>query len=252
MINIKLPVSLFYIWFCRIGYLYCGFFPLLGVTLPLLNFLLPEPEIKFIMKPARFFILLSVIIAGVFMLTYSSCKKDGPCPPTVTWQGQTYNTVLIGDQCWFKENLNYATGNSWCYDNDHAKCATYGRLYDWETALGVCPSGWHIPTDVEWTTLTNYLGGESVAGGKMKEAGYAHWLSPNTGATNTSGFTALPGGYRSYHGYFYNLTEKANFWSSTESTSAGAWYQYLFYDHDDVYRYSYSKTSGGSARCLKD
>ena len=249
MINIKLPVSLFYIWFCRIGYLYCGFFPLLGVTLPLLNFLLPEPEIKFIMKPARFFILLSVIIAGVFMLTYSSCKKDGPCPPTVTWQGQTYNTVLIGDQCWFKENLNYATGNSWCYDNDHAKCATYGRLYDWETALGVCPSGWHTPSDAEWIILTDYLGGTNVAGDKMKSI--SGWYNNGNGSNN-SGYTALPGGYRDYGGGFGSLAKNATFWSSTEYSSTYSWGRALTYLYDGVYRTYDYKTAGRSARCLQD
>jgi hypothetical protein len=99
--------------------------------------------------------------------------------------GQIYPTVEIGDQCWLQKNMNYATGNSWCYDNNTANCATYGRLYDWETVMngtsssnavpsgvqGICPPGWHVPSDAEWTILTDYLGGEGVAGGNMKEAG---------------------------------------------------------------------------------
>jgi uncharacterized protein (TIGR02145 family) len=91
----------------------------------------------------------------------------------------------------------------YCYNNDIANCNIYGGMYEWNEAMqydttegaqGICPDGWHIPTDAEWTTLTTFLGGESVAGGKMKEAGFAHWYSPNTGATNESGFTGLPGG----------------------------------------------------------
>jgi uncharacterized protein (TIGR02145 family) len=117
---------------------------------------------------------------------------------------------------------------------------------------GICPAGWHMPTDAEWTTLTTFLGGESVAGGKMKEAGFVHWQSPNTGATNTSGFTALPGGYRYSSGYFYYLTTNATFWSSSESSSSYAWLRYLYYYYEDVYRDYYNKTYGFSGRCLKD
>lgn len=143
-----------------------------------------------------------------------------PCPgmPTITdpRDGQVYPTVKIGSQCWLQKNMNYKTGNSWCYGDNSTNCDTYGRLYDWKTALKVCPKGWHLPSDDEWSTLTTFLGGEGVAGGKMKEAGTSHWASPNEGAANSSGFTALPGGYRRYNGNFANLTYAANFWSSTE------------------------------------
>ena len=118
---------------------------------------------------------------------------------------------------------------------------------------GICPTGWHLPTDVEWTTLSTYLGGEVVAGGKMKETGTAHWLHPNTGATNSSGFTALPGGYRNYSGSFYDLTYYAYFWSSTETSSTFAWFRNLTYNYEDVDRKrNYFKTNGFSARCVKD
>jgi len=148
--------------------------------------------------------------------------------------------------------MNYETGNNWCYDNDPANCATYGRLYDWETVLGVCPSGWHLPSDAEWTALTTFLGGVSIAGGKMKEAGTAHWSSPNTGATNSSGFTALPGGHRNSNGSFGNLTYSAYFWSATENASSSAWYRLLNYNNESVNRYSNYKTNGFSARCVQD
>lgn len=190
--------------------------------------------------------------------TVSGSPFGEPCPgiPTITdpRDGQVYPTVQIGSQCWLQKNMNYETGNSWCYDNITSNCSTYGRLYDWSTALGACPSGWHLPSDAEWTVLTTFLGGESNAGGKMKEAGYAHWKTPNTGATNESGFTALPGGYRNYNGTFYYLRDHALFWSSTESSSTDAWYRSLRYDIRDVFRNRNGgiKADGYSVRCLKD
>ncbi len=178
-----------------------------------------------------------------------------PCPgiPTITdpRDGQVYPTVQIGTQCWLRKNMNYQTGNSWCYDNNASNCTAYGRLYDWQTALGTCPSGWHLPSDAEWTALTTFLGGEPIAGGKMKEAGTAHWSSPNTGATNSSGFTALPGGTRQGSN-FISLTNYALFWSSTEYSSTAAWARLLYGENSSVNRYSGSKTDGCSARCVKD
>lgn len=214
------------------------------------------------MKPTRFISLSTVLIIITVTLTYNSCKEKepppnvgtGPCPPTITdsRDGQVYPTVQIGEQCWLQKNMNYETGNNWCYDNDPANCATYGRLYDWETVLGVCPSGWHLPSDAEWTALTTFLGGVSIAGGKMKEAGTAHWSSPNTGATNSSGFTALPGGNRSYNGVFYYLTEDAYFWSAAGHSSTNAWNRSLYYNTEYVDRNYFSKTNGFSARCVQD
>jgi len=202
-----------------------------------------------------------------------------PCPgmPTVTYGGQVYNTVLIGTQCWLKENMNIGTRiigseeqtnngmiEKYCNNDDDAKCAVYGGLYQWDEMMqyltqqgiqGICPSadGWHIPSDAEWTALTDYLDVESGAGGKMKEAGYAHWASPNTGATNESGFTALPGGYRHANGDFYNLAFKGLFWSSTEFFSDYAWSRILYYDSASVSSsFDSSKYRGYSVRCLRD
>ncbi len=189
-------------------------------------------------------------------LSPANAVTGKPCPGmpaiTDTRDGQVYPTVQIGKQCWLQKNMNYKTGNSWCYNNDHSNCDTYGRLYDWKSALNACPPGWRLPTDGEWTTLITYLGGESIAGGKMKEAGTAHWKSPNTGATNSSGFTALPGGYRYSNGDFNYLTSNALFWSSTESSSTYAWYRKLYYDNEIVLRYNYHETNGFSCRCLQD
>ncbi len=199
-----------------------------------------------------------------------------PCPgiPTVTYAGKVYNTVQIGTQCWFKENLNIGnrinvnqnqTNNGviekHCYGDNEANCNTYGGLYQWDElmqyvttqgAKGLCPDGWHIPTDAEWSTLTTYLGGESVAGGKLKEAGTVHWLSPNKGATNSSGFTALPGGCWYRMGNFFELTYYAFFWSSTEYALTHAWNRSLNCNSEDVGRHGYDKTTGFSVRCLKD
>jgi len=209
-------------------------------------------------------------------VSFVSLSWGQPCPGilTVTYESKTYNTVLIGTQCWFKENLDVGTRingsqnqtnngikEKYCYNDLVSNCDVYGGLYQWDEmmqyvtsqgAKGICPTGWHIPTDAEWTTLTNYLGGESVAGGKIKEAGTAHWASPNTGATNSSGFTALPGGYRYGNGSFYSLTNYAYFWSSSQSGAANAWRRGLGYNNEYVYRNSDYKSHGFSCRCLKD
>ena len=165
--------------------------------------------------------------------------------------GQVYPVVQIGDQCWFAENLNYSTGNSWCYDDYPNNCNTYGRLYDWQTALTACPDGWHLPSDAEWTQLTDYLGGSNVAGGKMKSTS-SLWLSPNTGATNSSGFSGLPGGSYNGNGNFINVSFNGIWWSSTESTLS-AWSRRLNYGNVSVSRNNvFSETNGFSCRCLKD
>jgi uncharacterized protein (TIGR02145 family) len=208
---------------------------------------------------------------GTGTITPFSCNN----PITDSRDGKTYNTVQIGTQCWFKENLNVgaringsqnqnATNGiieKYCYNDLESNCDIYGGLYQWDEMMqgsttpgeqGICPTGWHIPTDGEWTALTTFLGGESVSSGKMKEAGYAHWAVPNTGATNSSGFTALPGGYRYYNGLFNGLTYYAYFWSSTEYSSSDAWYRGLYYDNEGVYRNYFSKTNGYSGRCVQD
>ena len=109
----------------------------------------------------------------------------------------------------------------WAYDGNESNVATYGRLYTWYAVTdsrNVCPTGWHVPTDAEWTTLTTFLGGENVAGGKLKETGTTHWTTPNTGATNETGFTALPSGYRYIDGTFLTIFSMGIWWSSTEAS----------------------------------
>ena len=204
-----------------------------------------------------------------------------------TYDGKSYSYKTIGTQVWMTENLAYlpsvvgpGTGsNSTAYyyvygydgtDVDAAKATsnytTYGVLYNWPAAMngaasssadpsgvqGICPTGWHLPSDAEWTTLTTYLGGESVAGGKMKEAGESHWTSPNTGATNESGFTALPGGSRYSFGAFYYIGSYGNWWSSTQLNTSNAWYRLLYYDDSTVSRSNGRKACGFSVRCVRD
>ncbi len=194
--------------------------------------------------------------------------------------GNTYKTVYIGTQQWMAENLkvskysdgtsipnitdntqwsNLTTGAWTYYNNDVANNAKYGKLYNWyavsPTTNGnknVCPTSWHVPTDAEWTVLTDYLGGESVAGGKMKEVGTTSWKSPNKDATNTSLFTGLPGGFRSDDGNYYYVGD-GYWWSSTEfDMSIVAWFRNLFGYDGRAVRGINDKRKGMSVRCLKD
>ena len=119
-------------------------------------------------------------------------------------------------------------------------------------ASGVCPAGWHLPSDAEWTELTDYLGGTSVAGGKLKETGTTHWASPNTGATNETGFTALPGGNRYDYGSFTDIGYGGRWWSATEDDATTAWYRSMFYVNSDVSRVGTNKEVGFSVRCVRD
>ncbi len=183
--------------------------------------------------------------------------SDGnPCPglPTITdpRDGQVYPTVQIGNQCWLLKNMNYQPDSAWCWENNNSNCNTYGRLYNWESALVACPPGWHLPSGNEWGTLFAHLGND--AGGKMKETGTEHWMAPNTGATNLSGFSALPGGFREIGGAFYSLHARAHFWSSSEyeESSPHAYYVKLVEYNANTYYYWNYKTYGNSVRCLKD
>ena len=203
---------------------------------------------------------------------FSDCIKDV--------DGNVYKTVTIGTQTWMAENLKTSkyndgtaipnvkdslewtklTTGAWCYyDNDEKYNAKYGKLYNWyavsPTTNGnknVCPTGWHVSTDTEWTILTDYLGGASVAGGKMKGVGTTSWNSPNTDASNTSLFTGLPGSYRNADGYYPIFNSGGYWWSSTESNLDFAWYHYLYFDRGNASRNNNSKGLGLSVRCLKD
>lgn len=166
--------------------------------------------------------------------------------------GQIYKLVTIGNQIWMVENLNYVTSSgSWCYDDNPENCKQYGRLYNWETAKSVCPVGWQLPSDAEWSNLISFLGGESVAGGKMKSMGLQSWKSPNNNATNTSGFSGLPGGSRNYDGIFSDVGKYGYWWSSTEHLKINGWYSTLGYDNGVIYRNHNNISDAFSVRCLK-
>lgn len=211
------------------------------------------------------------------------------CPgiPTITYDGQVYNTVQVGSQCWLKENLNTGTFinsstaqsnngtvEKYCYENQTSNCDTYGAIYKWDEAMkyvstngaqGICPSGWHIPTDADWCTLENEVDAGSVscsatgyrgidAGSNLKEAGTSHWRTGSTG-TNTSNFTALPGGlYSSFMGGpFFNIQDIAKFWSSTQDNTNKAWSRMLYYSNAGVNRGEASTLNQGYyIRCIKD
>jgi uncharacterized protein (TIGR02145 family) len=165
---------------------------------------------------------------------------------------------------------NLTIGAHTIYANDSTTTPSnrtkYGYLYNWYAVKGIyttgtiastdtlniCPSGWHVPTDAEWTTLTTELGGESVAGGKMKSIGTAYWTSQSAGTDNSSGFSALPGGFRSDDGSFNNLRNSSVFWRATEVNANNAWSSRLEHNTSSVDRNSVQKKLGASIRCLKD
>src|SRR5574344_1448460 len=189
--------------------------------------------------------------------------------------GNTYKTVTIGTQTWMAENLkvtkyndgiaipNVTDNTAWSelttgalcdYDNPPSNSETYGKLYNWHAVNTgkLCPTGWHVPSDAEWTELTDYLGGTSVVDGKLKETGTTHWASLNTGATNETGFTALPGGGRDYRGTFGGIGYTGHWWSATEYGATNAWDRYISDYNSIVYRYRYAKEVGFSVRCVRD
>jgi uncharacterized protein (TIGR02145 family) len=132
---------------------------------------------------------------------------------SVTYGGKTYKTVKIGSQTWFAENLDYAVGGSVCYENSSSNCTKYGRLYNWDDANSACPSGWHLPSDAEWTALENTVGGSSTAGKKLKST--TGWNNNGNGI-NQYGFSALPGGFGNSDGGFLSAGDSGYWWSSTE------------------------------------
>jgi uncharacterized protein (TIGR02145 family) len=166
--------------------------------------------------------------------------------------GKVYKTVKIGTQTWMAENLAFKTESGcWAYDNDESNVAKYGRFYNWETSKKVCPAGWHLPSDKEWKTLTDFLGGENVAGGKMKSK--TDWNDPNTGATNKSGFNALPAGFFDFStGFPSGRGACILFWSSTPDGKKYAWRRNLNYELSDVIRIGGVRKNGFSVRCLKN
>jgi uncharacterized protein (TIGR02145 family) len=213
-------------------------------------------------------------------ITTHSCGASNVHNPAKTYgtmtdqQGNVYKTIVIGTQEWMAENLKTSiyrngeaivnvtdanqwdglTTGAWCYylNASQYECP-YGKLYNWYTVAdprNLCPTGWHVPTDAEWTTLTTFLG-DAVAGGEMKSVYLLYWSGNNEEATNESGFSGLPAGYR-YGGAFIAIGSTGDWWSSTEDGSLNAWIRILYSSYDDADRSSFSKFYGLSVRCLRD
>ena len=225
-------------------------------------------------------------------VSFSTSAPPFPCGTSTVSDvdNNTYNTVQIGTQCWTQSNLkvskyrngdNIPTGlsnSAWqnttsgayaIYDNNPVNDGLYGKLYNHYAltdSRGLCPTGWHVPSDGEWKVLTKYLdpsadtttiGMQSLtAGGALKSIATLPtsegWASPNTGATNSSGFTALPGGGRNYDGVFFSMSSYGYWWSSSVSSGSSAWGRYLFFFNGTIYRNLSTRSNGSSVRCLKD
>ena len=201
-------------------------------------------------------------------------------------EGNVYNTVVIGNQTWMKENLkttklnngtsisNVANSNDWInltttgycwYNNDVSNRAIYGAMYNWNAVNSgkLCPAGWHVPSDNEWKQMEVTLGMSqaeaddvgfrgTIEGGMLKEIGTAHWTSPNAGATNSSKFTALPGGYLNKSGAFVSLGQESYWWTSTPKSDTQGWDRGLTYTVSTIDRYGSNKIDGFYIRCIKD
>jgi len=234
------------------------------------------------MKSNFFLITTAILIIAMS----SAAQKTGTF--TDSRDGKTYKTVKIGTQTWMAENLktthyrdgseipNVTDKDSWSklatsaycnYNNSTDTANTYGSLYNWyavNDSRKLCPQGWHVPTDAEWKTLEMALGMSKTEanktgwrgtdeGGKLKETGTTHWNSPNTGATNTNSFTALPGGYCEFDGTFLNIGNYCLWWTATEAGTTKVWDRGLNNNNANMYRYNSSyKGAGFSVRCLKD
>jgi len=219
------------------------------------------------------FLLASIIITALF----TACSESG----TTDLDPTNYETANINNQVWMKTNLNdsyYRNGDpipqvtdsvqwmnlttgAWCYyNNDPAMGAIYGKLYNWYAVndpRGLAPEGWHIASNSEWTAMEDFLGGYLNAGGKLKtagtvEAGTGLWRNHNAGATNESGFSALPGGYRTDYANFAYLEGNAYFWTSTANDGDKAWFRSLSYYTIIIIDYYKFKTMGMSVRCVRD
>ncbi len=204
------------------------------------------------------------------VLTFEDCGLL-----TDSRDGKTYHTVKIDTMCWMAENLNIGTRidgsveqvensiiEKYCYDDSETNCDVYGGLYQWDEVMqydtilgtqGICPAGWHIPTNVDWENLSSNAGGNGVTGGKIKEIGYEHWSPPNSGATNSYGFSALPGGNRYYNsGAFFSRDISASFWTSSKASVTNSWRRSIQYDNIILYQSSYDMNYGFSLRCMKN
>jgi len=188
-----------------------------------------------------------VLLATVLLVGSATAQQTGTF--TDSRDGQTYKTVAIGGKMWMAENLNYKKGKSWCYDNNNSNCGKYGRLYDWETAKSVCPSGYHLPSRQEWDNLVTAVGGKDAAGKKLKAR--SGWNSNGNG-TDEYGFSALPGGYRGSVGSVFKAGNFGLWWTATEADADDAYNRYIYYNYYNADEDYNGKSSGLSVRCVED
>jgi uncharacterized protein (TIGR02145 family) len=188
------------------------------------------------------------MVAVVILLEYT--KKSFTDPR----DGKKYKTVKIGVQTWMAENLNYNASGSKCYMNNTLYCDKYGRLYDWNTAIVVCPKGWHLPSGKEWNVLMTTVGGEETAGKYLKaKSGWYEDEFSNGNGKDKYGFTALPGGsYNDYSDSFNSVGYLGYWWSATEYYASTAYYQDMSYSYASVCRNGNDKLNYLSVRCIKD
>lgn len=226
-------------------------------------------------EPMKSLCTITFLVITIIILA-CACNKDEAVGLITDADGNVYHKVSVGNQVWMKENLKttkFRNGNKvplvpgftawmrlttpgYCwYDNDPASNKeTFGALYNWHAVNSgkLCPAGWHVPTAEEWITLIEYLGGENVAGGKLKEEGTLHWDNPNTGATNELGFDAVAGGARGIDGSFIMIGQRCSWWTSTVLNDWSA--KSVNIDHYETRAkvISYGKTNGMSVRCIMD
>lgn len=221
-------------------------------------------------------LLLSLIPAWMLVLASVAQQQE----ETVTdYDGNIYHVIAIGGQEWLAENLkttHFSNGDAidkikggasweeaaeneksgWCdYKNNAANSAIYGRLYNFfavNDPRGICPEGWHVASDEEWQGMEDTIGGDSIAGGILKETGVTHWSSPNTDATNQFGFSALPGGFRWFSGFYQGIRLRGVWWTSSCANDVDAVTRYIDYQSPDCMKDLNNKRHGASVRCIKD
>jgi uncharacterized protein (TIGR02145 family) len=227
------------------------------------------------MKITKVIRYYSLFTMGMVFIHTISCKKEDDNNTITDIDGNVYTSVTLGTQEWMVDNLKTTSYNDgtaiplvtsdiewsnlktpgYCwYNNALTYKNIYGALYNWYTVNTgkLCPTGWHVPSDDEWKTLGEFLGGGDVAGGKLKEAGFTHWRSPNTSATNETGFTALPGGSRYGNGSFYMLGLYGFWWTTSEGETGGAYSRGMDDDEQDLSKHTGGKGVGASVRCVRD
>src|SRR5690606_21020415 len=198
------------------------------------------------------------LILSLSLLLFVSCSSEDNNSQQNNNNNNNFETVEICNQIWMLDNLNvtnYRNGDpipqvtdptewgnlttgAWCYySNNSGNEEVYGKLYNWyaiSDPRGLAPEGWHIPTEAEWNSLSNCLGGDNLAGGFLKESGFSHWAEPNTSAANSSWFTGLPRGFRESYGDFFDKSFVGYFWISAENTTTNSWGRYLYYDNTQL------------------